>query len=414
MKRKLISFLLAAVMICAFSVTALATAFTDVPANHWAAADIKALAEGGLLNGMGDGTFAPDAQLTIAQLAKIICTAKGLGDNAEGYWAKDYIAICLNDIRCLPDFGTITPANYDVACTRELAAYMIVNGLGLKNGLKDNKQLTDIPDWKQIDDAYSQAVVKAYNAKLLTGMDEKGTFAPKGTLIRAQAAAILHRAGFTTAAEKPAKEVTVGDAKTGKEIFDTVKAWSDVKWEERTLGKTSGNQSHKLIATNAKYGGVEFFYKDSTTGALEITMPEQYFEAWEDDDIYKRFNESTVVTVPSGFCYDARQLVKRALKEAFPTGADEAYAALISVMKQEIYEIPNQYGATALRWIDGRCLDIRMGSNSHTISVGIGTIGYDAGYKAELAEKHVEHGLPYQSQFGGPWDLTTMYELNRG
>jgi hypothetical protein len=387
------------------------TGFTDVPATHWAYADIMALAKGGLVNGMGDGTFAPDKTLTIAQMAKIICAAKGLGDNASGYWATEYIRICQNDVKCLPNFGEINKANYDVPCTRELAAYMIVNGLGLKTSDSQGKQLTDIPDWTQIDDAYSQAVLRAYNAKLLTGMDDKGTFAPKSPLTRAQVCAILNRAGFTKAAEKPA---TVGTGADAKSILANAKTWNDVTWKEETYGNTT-----YLTATDRQWGGVTIEYRNNAAGGREviiISLDERYTDAFTDEDYEKSwtaFNENTVVTVPSGFSYDARRLVMRVLKQAFPTGFNEAYTALIDVMKQDIFERPNKNGAAAVRWIDGRMYDVSIADGQGGISISIDQVGFTKGYESALAAKEVPHGKMFVSAFGGAYDLTTMYELDR-
>ena len=45
------------------------TVFTDVPANHWAAAWIEQLAAEGITGGCGNGNYCPDANITRAQMA---------------------------------------------------------------------------------------------------------------------------------------------------------------------------------------------------------------------------------------------------------------------------------------------------------------------------------------------------------
>lgn len=48
--------------------------YPDVPSDHWAATDIKAVSEVGLMGGFPDGTFKPDEPLTRAQMASILAS----------------------------------------------------------------------------------------------------------------------------------------------------------------------------------------------------------------------------------------------------------------------------------------------------------------------------------------------------
>lgn len=65
-----------------------ATQFTDVDANHWASGYINVAVAQGIVNGMGDGTFAPDATLTYGQIVKMIVCALGFEPvaKANGGW----------------------------------------------------------------------------------------------------------------------------------------------------------------------------------------------------------------------------------------------------------------------------------------------------------------------------------------
>ena len=67
--------------------------FTDVD-SHWAKNNIGICASMGIINGMGDGTFAPDAQVTYEQLLKMVVCAIGYGDPAEiqGGYPDGYIS----------------------------------------------------------------------------------------------------------------------------------------------------------------------------------------------------------------------------------------------------------------------------------------------------------------------------------
>lgn len=83
--------------------------FTDVPVDHWAHAEIEAAARLGLVRGTGDGTtFTPEAMVTRAQMAAMLCRALGAAstegssaggahliykDIPKGYWAQGAIVL---------------------------------------------------------------------------------------------------------------------------------------------------------------------------------------------------------------------------------------------------------------------------------------------------------------------------------
>ena len=73
------------------------TAFTDVPGSHWASGFVTAAATNGYINGMGDGTFAPDSNVTYAQAMKMLVCAAGYEqwaiqkNGAENAWPNSYL-----------------------------------------------------------------------------------------------------------------------------------------------------------------------------------------------------------------------------------------------------------------------------------------------------------------------------------
>ena len=134
-----------------------ASNFSDVPSNHWATSYINKMSEGGLIKGYGNGKYGPEDKLTIGQMAKLICPAKGYAGksaNNTKYWAYGVVDYCINDLQCLPNLGAITPQNYDKNCSRELAFYMLEKGLGAGPDaeLTQKPLLTaaDIPDFANI------------------------------------------------------------------------------------------------------------------------------------------------------------------------------------------------------------------------------------------------------------------------
>ena len=184
------------------AVPALAADFTDVPTSHWAYSYIDKMAKGGLIKGYGNNKFGPNDTFTVAQMATIICNAKGIEpEGKNGYWAYGALDYCKNKLKCLPDLGELTAKNYDVPCTREVAFWMLMTGLGPNTGAKKDTSITSasIPDYSKIDKAYQSAVLEAYQYGLSNGTDDAMTFEPKLQLKRSEAAAMFVRAGYTEA-----------------------------------------------------------------------------------------------------------------------------------------------------------------------------------------------------------------------
>ena len=63
--------------------TRINTQFTDVTSEHWASGIISAAADSAIVNGMGDGTFAPSAEVTYDQVVKMLVCALGYEPKAK-------------------------------------------------------------------------------------------------------------------------------------------------------------------------------------------------------------------------------------------------------------------------------------------------------------------------------------------
>ena len=104
-----------------------ATIFTDVAADHWASGYINMAVGMGIINGMGDGTFAPSAPVTYEQAIKMIVVALGYepmaadrGGYPTGYLAAAQAAGLTKGIKA--------PAQTDAAI-RSLVAELVYNAL---------------------------------------------------------------------------------------------------------------------------------------------------------------------------------------------------------------------------------------------------------------------------------------------
>jgi len=72
------------------------TGFSDVPANHWAAAWIKQLAVEGITGGCGNGKFCPDAIVTRAQMAIFLLKAEHTSAYMPPPATGDFVDVPLN------------------------------------------------------------------------------------------------------------------------------------------------------------------------------------------------------------------------------------------------------------------------------------------------------------------------------
>ena len=84
MKKKLVASL-AAAMILGVAGTSFAAEnpFVDVPANHWSYASVTKLAQAGIVDGYGDGTYKGDKVITRYEMAQMVAKAMGRSDKAD-------------------------------------------------------------------------------------------------------------------------------------------------------------------------------------------------------------------------------------------------------------------------------------------------------------------------------------------
>ncbi len=428
MKRKPLVMLAALALCLSLSVPAFAAAparFTDVPTSHWAYADIEALAEGGLVNGMGDGTFAPDSQLTIAQMATILANAMGLQTGEDdGKWYYKAVKAAV-DGGYLPNLSSnITDGTYEAACTRELAVYMVLEGLGVKDGLKVNgKKAEDIPDYGMVTREYRTDVLKAVQYGIINGIDEAGNFAPQNILTRAQICAILNRAGYTTA--KP-KAQALADGMENAEIYEAIKATGLF---EENIHKFGGRNVKDLVAKERKYAKLMVRYTVETD-ALQIManeydsklvfsedykyiLDEQGNKVTDEFDFYD--DNGKFVSV-SGLSYSSRQLLKQILQIAFPTEYDNAIAGLMECLLPPYSYTGKTSYPSKLLWLNGRCVMVYADKGyQFDISRLNDTNLYErlASSPTTSTPMTYRRGAPGDGYPGNAIDLRIAYELGR-
>ena len=103
------------------------TQFTDVDGSHWASGYINVAVARGILNGMGDGTFAPEATLTYGQIVKMIVCALGYEPvaTANGGWANGGYIVAGSKA----GFTKGVAGTADAAASRATVALLMYNAL---------------------------------------------------------------------------------------------------------------------------------------------------------------------------------------------------------------------------------------------------------------------------------------------
>ena len=107
------------------------TIFSDVTGRHWARGYINLMAspiDGGaaMISGVGDGSFAPDRKVTVAQAITVLLRVLGYTNKETGFiWPASYMELA-QSIGLLDGISS----NADTVITRAQAAQLFVNALG--------------------------------------------------------------------------------------------------------------------------------------------------------------------------------------------------------------------------------------------------------------------------------------------
>ncbi|MEK4350733.1 discoidin domain-containing protein [Paenibacillus sp. FSL R5-0475] len=166
---------------------------------HWAQKDVETLASKLIINGMTERTFAPASQVTRAQFAALLVRGLGLSTDsltnvftdvsATAWYAPDVnTAAKLGLVQGVGE-GKFSP---DTQITREQMVVMIMKAIHLvqsDNGT-EAQQRTPFADQNQTSDYATQAVTEAVEKGLIKGKTET-TFAPQDAATRAEAALMI-------------------------------------------------------------------------------------------------------------------------------------------------------------------------------------------------------------------------------
>lgn len=176
--------------------------FSDVSQKEWYALWVDIAYNVGLVSGVGDNRFNPNGTMSVAEALQLAATIesryrddsfhKGLGQT-KPYWYTGAVNYCIASgiIRS----GQFTQKDYTRPATRlEMARIFaatspVKNMPALNNAVRVRSSIPDILPGS----AGSEAVYALYEKGLLSGVDGNLTFNSRGTMTRAEAAALASR-----------------------------------------------------------------------------------------------------------------------------------------------------------------------------------------------------------------------------
>jgi hypothetical protein len=105
------------------------TSFSDVPATHWASGYINVAFNKNIINGMGDGTFKPDATVTYAQAVTMLVRAVNRAGEVVGAWPVGYIEVAQrHGLTANVSFVSAAPATRgDIAIMTNTAVFTVTD-----------------------------------------------------------------------------------------------------------------------------------------------------------------------------------------------------------------------------------------------------------------------------------------------
>ncbi len=166
--------------------------FSDISDIDWYYENVKMSYELGLIKGVSEDRFNPNGNITIAETIALASRINsiylgGSGQFEQGSpWYQVYIDYAIQN-------SIILDAQYDYNSTATRAQFASILAKSLYpsayNKINDITQIPDVPS----DAPYKSDVYMLYNAGILTGSDEEGSFNPNASIRRSEVSAIITR-----------------------------------------------------------------------------------------------------------------------------------------------------------------------------------------------------------------------------
>ena len=180
--------------------------FTDVPEDVWYTEYVLMMAEAGIIKGMTETTFEPETNLTRAQLVTMLYRLVGepevegltepFTDVPDGLWYTDAVIFAYNT--GIVKGVTETTFEPDAKITREQLVtilYRLAQAAGVDVSIGEETNILSYPDAEKVSPYAVEAIQWAVGAGILNGITYEGDkeiyLAPQGLATRAQAAKLI-------------------------------------------------------------------------------------------------------------------------------------------------------------------------------------------------------------------------------
>lgn len=224
---------------CMAPVMAAKYSFSDISTSEydWCAPHIQKMYEAGYVSGYEDGSYRPQNEVTklecIALFARVMGSKEKANETLLEYahekndseiakcslqWGSDEIAYMMyKGALSISDLTTYLKGTAkNTPMTREEAAVIITKAMGAESSAKaaNSSAYLGYADSKDISVTYAPYISYVTDEGIMTGMED-GSFAPKGTVTRAQIATILSRVADKCQYEFATARITAVDVKAG-------------------------------------------------------------------------------------------------------------------------------------------------------------------------------------------------------
>lgn len=169
--------------------------FDDLDSVNWAKSAIISLAKKGIVNGVGDNKFNPNASVKREEFVKMLVislnaelkTTNKFIDVSEEEWYSPYIGAAAENEIC----SGISEEEFGIgrSITREDAAVMLYRAFRNRlNSIRDAKTFSDA---NEISSYAKEAIAALYSAGIIDGSDAEH-FSPQNSITRAEAAKLIN------------------------------------------------------------------------------------------------------------------------------------------------------------------------------------------------------------------------------
>lgn len=173
--------------------------FTDLDSVPWAKTAINTLAEMGILHGRSETVFDPNANITRAEYAKLVCTALNIPSSLGG---KTFTDVSASDwfypyVMTAAAHGIVngvsdTAFDPNAVIKREDMAAMLYRAIKASGRTIPDGEAKSFADEGSISDYAKESVAVLSGAGIINGISDT-EFSPAATATRAQAAAIIYQ-----------------------------------------------------------------------------------------------------------------------------------------------------------------------------------------------------------------------------